>query len=383
MKLLYGLFVLTLLVESGFAQRYRLKEVNPATPDGALLQEITQEQDNAKRVSLLEKFLGQYEKHPAAPWAIYQLVPAYTKAGEFDKAMATGDKLTALDPGDPESAHNALKAAEGKKDADAIRKWAGITSKAACKAAAEPKPAAREELEGWKNRVDYALQVDIYTEYSLFAAAIAIPDPKKKIELAEALEAQNPDSQYLAQTTAAYVLALQQTGQPDKAAAVAEKSLAKDSSNEDMLLVVANYYMNRKDSGPKVVQYGGKLVELMQSKPKPQNVSEADWEKKKSQSIGAGNWMLGVTYSGQDKFVEADKSLRIALPFVKDTPDLLAPTLFYLGLANFKLGEGPKPDKARIQDAFRFSQQCAAMKSPYQAQAQTNVNAISKKYALK
>src|SRR5260370_32322324 len=171
MKLLYGLFVMTLRVESGFAQRYRLKEVNPATPDGALLQDITQEQDNAKRVSLLEKFLGQYEKHPAAPWAIYQLVPAYTKAGEFDKAMATGDKLTALDPGDPESAHNALKAAEGKKDADAIRKWAGITSKAARKAAAEPKPAARQELQWWKHRPEYARQGAISTGYSPFAPA--------------------------------------------------------------------------------------------------------------------------------------------------------------------------------------------------------------------
>lgn len=374
--------VLTLAASIASGQRYKLKEFVAGTPQGTLLSEILKEEDNGKKVALLEKFLSQFPQDQAAPWAMYQILPGYTKAGEFDKAMAIGEKMMALDPGDPESAHNALKAAEGKKDPDAIRKWAGITSKAARKAAAEPQPSDAGDIENWKNRVDYARQVDIYTEYSLYAATLAAPDPRKKIELAEALEAQNPNSQYIPQVSGAYFVALQQTGQQAKAVAVAEKALAKDATSEDMLLVVANHYMTKKDAG-KVLDNAGKLVALLSTKPKPEGVSEADWEKKKNQMLGVGNWMLGVTYMDQSKLVEADKAFRAALPLIGNTPDLLAPALFHLGVANYKLGDTAKPDKARIADALKFSQQCAALNSPYQAQAQANAGAIKKKYALK
>src|SRR5258708_17182674 len=123
-----------------------------------------------------------------------------------------------------------------------------------------------------------------------------------------------------------------------------------------MLLVMANHYMTRKD-GDKVIDSAGKLVTLMNAKPKPQGLSGADWANKRKQ-------MLGVTYIGLNRILDADKSLKTALPLVKDTPDLLAPALVHLRLANFKLRDwGAKPDKARIADALRYSQEGAAMNS--------------------
>ncbi|HBY61875.1 MAG TPA: hypothetical protein DEH78_18810, partial [Solibacterales bacterium] len=64
---------------------------------------------------------------------------------------------------------------------------------------------------------------------------------------------------------------------------------------------------------------------------------------------------------------------------------LKAAALFNLGLANFRMGEAAKGEaqSQRILDALRFNQQCAAIKSPFQAQAAKNVAAIKSQYRLK
>jgi hypothetical protein len=114
----------------------------------------------------------------------------------------------------------------------------------------------------------------------------------------------------------------------------------------------------------------------MGTKPKPEGVSDADWEKKKTTMIGLAHWMAGMTASGQNRLAQADKSLRAALPYIKDNEQLLAPALFQLGLANYQMGRGK--NRAQLQDAISFLKQCAAIKSQYQAQAQKNVNVIMK-----
>ena len=52
------------------------------------------------------------------------------------------------------------------------------------------------DLEGAR-KLGNRRQLDTYTEYSLFSAALKSQDPRKRIELADALDARNPKSQYL------------------------------------------------------------------------------------------------------------------------------------------------------------------------------------------
>ena len=151
--------------------------------------------------------------------------PAYVKANQFDKAMDAGEKLLALDPQDLETAHQALKAAEGKKDPAAVIKWAGRTSEAARKVAQTPKPKEEDEAEAWKTTVEHARQLDVYTEYSLYAAALQTADPKTRIQLIDALDQRNPQSQYMPQLANPRFVAYLQAGDTAKAIAVAEKVL--------------------------------------------------------------------------------------------------------------------------------------------------------------
>ena len=90
--------------------------------------------------------------------------------------------------------------------------------------------------------------------------------------------------------------------------------------------------------------------------------------------MGRAYWYSGMVYSGQEKWAPADQALRSALPLIRGNGQLEGAALFYLGLANYRMGKGK--NKAQMTDALRFSEQAAAIKGPYQAKAAQNVKAI-------
>jgi len=362
--------ILALVVAAGaaLAQRHPLGTVNAETPEGLLLQQIGQETDEAKKLTLLQQFAAQSPKHDAIGWVYEQMQAAYIKAGPPDKVIETGEKLLAMDADDLNAAYQSLKASEAKKDPDLVRKWSDRTSQIARKLAASPQPTDAEEVENWKKRVDYAKQVDVYTEYSIYAATLQSQDPRKRIELIEALNARNPKNAHAAQMTQLQFATLRQLGDNAKALALAEKTLETDQTSEDMLAYVANDYVEKKRDPDKVVSYSAKIVELMETKPKPEGVSDADWAKKKQSLSGLAHFYSGSTLFNQKKYPAADKELRAAIPQVEGNDQLKAAVLFYAGLANYSM--------KNIPDALKFNQQCAAIKSPFQAKAAENVRVM-------
>ena len=150
-----------------------------------------------------------------------------------------------------------MKAAEGKKDADLIVKWAATTVDSAKKAEASKQPEDEDEVALWKHKVDFAKQVQKYAEYSLYAASIQEPDLNKKLVLMDALSQRHPQSEYLPKLSEQYFLIYRQLGNADKAVAVAEKEAAANTASEDMLLVATDYYFSKKDYD-KTLSYSGK-----------------------------------------------------------------------------------------------------------------------------
>jgi tetratricopeptide (TPR) repeat protein len=262
-------FLLLLFTASAAAQRHRIEEINAEKPEGKLVQQIMQEADAAKKLPLMEQFAAEYPKHEYTPWVLEQLQQAYVKAGDAPKTIAAGDKLIAIDPDDPEANLQNLKAAETQKDLPAIRKYAAATSAAARKMASAPQPTDAEAVAAWKNEVDYAKQVDAYADYALYRVALEARDPKVAIEFGEALVQHNPKSEYAAKLPQTLFTAYRQSNDIAKAVAIAEQTLAKDQSNEDMLLVVANSYLEQKKEPQKVHEYSAKAAEVVSAKPAP------------------------------------------------------------------------------------------------------------------
>src|SRR5260370_40884506 len=105
--------------------------------------------------------------------------------------------------------------------------------------------------------------------------------PRKRIALADALNARNPKSQYASQMTQMQFASFRQLNDNAKALALAAKTLETDQSSDDMLAFVINEYVEKKRDPEKVIAYSAKLVELMDTKPKPEGASDDDWAKRK------------------------------------------------------------------------------------------------------
>jgi tetratricopeptide (TPR) repeat protein len=380
MKRFWNLALVVALSLPLAAQRTKI-EIDAETPEGQLLQQIGTSEDPAEKLKLLESFADKYPNHNGLPWVYGQLQVFYVKDGQHDKVFPVVEKLLEIDPADAEMAHGALKAAEAKKDPDLIMKWATVTSEAAKKAVKLPKPEDEEEAEAWKYKVDFATQVDTYTEYSIFSTALQTADPAKKLELIAKLAERNPKSQYLPQLVEPKFLAYRQLNDNEKAMGMIDEMIAKNPNNEDYLLFAIDQTFQKKDYD-KTLDYAPKAIELLKTKNAPEGMPAADWEGKKKQALGATLWMQGMIESSQSKFVAADKTLREALPYLEGNDQLMASALFNLGLANYKLGSGKTTNTQRILDALKFNQQCAAIKSQFQGQALSNIKAIRSQYRI-
>ena len=161
-----------------------------------------------------------------------------------------------------------LKAAEQKKDTEAVLKLAGEVSKSAKAIIAQPAPTDADELATHKSRVDFAKEVDTYADYAVYVSALRAPDAAKRIEIFDILEKQSPKSEYVPQLYSIYVGALAQTGQSAKMYPFAEKAIQRDKTNEDLLVILADGAMARKQ-WDRAADFGTRLAAVMSGHAKP------------------------------------------------------------------------------------------------------------------
>jgi hypothetical protein len=278
---------------------------------------------------------------------------------------------------DLDTDYQKLKDAQTKGDAAAVKALALETDGFAKKAAAEPAPAAADDKDNWTKRVEYAKEVDAFVEYSLYSVAVA-QQPAGMVDLMATLETVNPKSKYLDEGYSAYLAALAQTGATAKVPAIAEKALANFPENPDLLFTVAENARSTKQND-KALNCANRLVAALGKRPKPEGVPEADWDKRKSAMMNEGYRIAGVVSAEKGQYAAADKDLRAVVGSLSGT--LKAEALFYLGLSNYNLGKMTN-SKAKLLDAAKFSDECAAIQSPYADQAWKN-SALMKAEAAK
>jgi hypothetical protein len=222
---------------------------------------------------------------------------------------------------------------EGLKQAVTAKDYAKVKSLAAAAHTAAKKweaPAPADTDKGsYEARAKYAKEVDAYAEYALYTAALQ--SPKDGPELIAALEQQNPKSQYLEEPGALYIQMETAVNrkQQDRAAALAGRLIAATGKKSDLPAADKDAY------------------------------------------LGRGYFIMGVTAAEHNKFLDADKNLRAALPLIKGNNAMLGPALFYLGVANYNLAN-LTASKAKMLEAAKFSEQAAAIPGPTQDQAYKN-----------
>ena len=276
-------------------------------------------------------------------------------------------------PDDLEDAFQRLKEAESKKDAAQVKKLAAEAYALARQEISRPAPTSAEEKEAWTKRVGFARDVQTYAEYALFATAVQAP-PATAVELFSALEEHNPKSKYLDQGYAHYFLALNRSGGSAKIVGIAEKAIANLPDNEGLLAVVADAALNRKQND-RAGNYAERLLTVLNQRQKPEGMSEADWQRKRSTMLGRGYWIAGVAHHEKNELIEADKDLRAALPLIKGNNAMMQAALFRLGLVNYQLGRAML-NRARVMEAAKFSDEAAKLPGPYAQDAWRNAGVM-------
>jgi tetratricopeptide (TPR) repeat protein len=358
--------VFTLLCHQALAQRYTAS-ADPDSPEGQFLELISLQTDDAKKLALVEQFVQRFPKHQAVSWAYEQLQTSALQAGQWDRALAFGEKLEQLHPDDMETAKLNMKAAESKGDKTTLKLWSDYVQRIAQRILESPPPKDPEQLEEWKRRTALAAQYAAQDEYAIYKKALDSGDPRQKIRLLDELLKRNPDTQYLQQALVVYLNSYRAIGDTRSALLYAERILKSDQNNEDALLILAESYV-RSGSPDKVMAYSTKIIDLMHTKSKPGIVRQEDWDKKKAFYTGSAYWMIGNVHINQNRFSQADSALRAALPLLRQNEQSAASILFYLGWANYKM--------ENFAEAVRFYKQCIGYRGQFQEQAAKNLNVI-------
>ena len=361
-----AVIALALLPQPAKAQRYSVT-VDPDSQEGQFLDLVNLQSDESKRLSLIEQFTQRFPKHQAVSWAYERLQLSAFQAGQWDRALAFGEKLAQVHPNDMETVQLNIKAAESKGDKTTVKLWMDYMGLIAQRILESPPPKDPEELEEWKKRTALAAQYSAQDEYAIYKKAADAGDPRRQIKLLDELLARNPVTTYLPQALVIYLNAYRATGDSRNALLTAERILKMDQTSEDALLTVAEANLQR-GAPDRVVGYSLKLIELMNTKKKPAIVRQEDWDKKKAYYTGTAYWMIGNTYINQSRFSQADSALRAALPLLRHSEQSAAPILFYLGWANYKMDN--------YAEAVRFYKQCMAIGGQYQEQAIKNLTVI-------
>lgn len=282
----------------------------------------------------------------------------------FAPAVITG--------GDLDTTYQKLKDATAAKDAVQVKILAAQTCALAREAIAVPAPEDEDEKTAWKNHVAYAHDVEVYTEYALFATAVGAP-PATTVDLLATLEQQSPKSKYLFDAYGLYYFpALQQTGAAAKIPAVAEKALENFPESDDALAVLAEAAYAKKQTD-RALGYARRLPAAVNKHAKPEGISAAEWEHRRSGKLASGYWIAGVVEAEKQTYYEADKNLRAALPLVAGERKGFA--LFYLGLANYQLGKMTMK-KSQVLEAAQFSKDAAAIQGAWTHQAWVNAQVM-------
>jgi tetratricopeptide (TPR) repeat protein len=360
----------------------------PVTPEGQFLELIDLESDAEKQLTLMDLFIKQFPKYNAMAAVYSEMQTNCVKLNLFDRALEIGDKLLIIDQDDAEAVKLNLEASQGKKDEALIKKW---TDRLAQLSQNEPTGAvsatstintpfvegagAAGEAPGAPGAPGtISRQLKARMEAALFNKAIGENNPTIRIDTLEQFLKQFPQSAHINKANYLIYLAYRNMADNKKALDAAEQILTKDQSREDVLYFVAETYFAQKREYGKVIAYSTTMLGLVTGKPKPEDMSDADWLKQQETITVQSHYMAGTTYLYQEQFSLADKRLRQALGAGKMSDAMRAGILTSLGWSNYKMKS--------IPDAIKFYEQCAAISGPHQAAAAQSVTSIKNEYGL-
>ncbi len=179
-------------------------------------------------------------------------------------------------------------------------------------------------------------------EYNAYIGALGQQDPAAKISGFEAFITQYPNTVMKEEALEQLMNAYQQTGNQAKVIETAQKLLQANPNNLKALVLMA-YGKRISAKTPQdlaeAAQNGEKGLQLLPTAPKPEGVSDADYQKFKTQAGAIFNGAVGMSAYQNKDYAKAEQFLRAAVQ--ADPTD--ANNIYPLALAYLTPGPTEKP----------------------------------------
>jgi tetratricopeptide (TPR) repeat protein len=346
------------------------------TPEDHELQEISNEQDAAKKLAMYQAFVQKYAANPAAvAYGDWQISQAYQATGDLSKALEYGDKALAGVPRDLDILVSQASIAQQAKDNSKLEDYAGKGGEVCKSVGKEAKPEGMNdddfgqqvanEKSAVKNNCDFL-------ESAGFNAIAGENDAKARMAEIEKYSAAFPDSKFQDQVSsyAMYTLGPGQLNDQARLFAYGEKTLAANPNSLPALLLMAGTYVDSTQPGSlgKAISYSQKAIAVAKA-------DEPDADKSRKLSGGMAHSTLGYAYMKQDKTAAAIPELKSAVGLLKGQDEQqYAIALYRLGFAYAKL--------SKLTEARDVLTEAVKISGPVQAVSQdllTKVNAARAK----
>jgi tetratricopeptide (TPR) repeat protein len=376
------LFVLAWLFLSPIAPTYAQIGKYVPVPAGSdadhALTEINAATDPAQKLALIDKFAANIAQGDMAIIADDLYVNYYLAAKNYDKALAYGDKLFALDPDNFANGVNMVRAAQEKGDTDKLFSYGDKVAGILKRYKDSPAPEGRSQGD-WDNTkkqtLDNAHDSIIYVQQLIFNGAYQTADVAKRAALLTRFAQMFPDSPYADQAMGVAAASYRQTQNTPKMLEVANGLLAKDPSNVGMLILLADYYSEKGEQLDKAEAYAKKAASVLETAKKPEGLTDEQWQQQSSLQKGLALSALGQVNIQKKNNAQAVDNLKAAAPLLKPDANSYGRNQYRLGYALLNLKKVPEA-KAALTDA-------ASVNSPYKALAQDKLKAMSSSAAAR
>lgn len=373
MRKVFLLLVMTLaLASSAQSQLVKSTGVPSGSDEDKALDAISAATDPAAKLALIDKFMADFGKDNYAVLANDLYVSYYSDAKNYAKMAEYSQKILAIDSDNFSAALHLIRAESELGDNTGLfaagEKMSAILVRYKAQTPPEDTDAGSWNLRHQQSLADQKDQIT-YVQNLMVNVIYKTQAPAERAAIAERFIAAFPDSPYAGacQDLAAYAYQAMQS--IDKMITAANKSLAMNPNDIDMLLLLADYYSDKGEQLDKAETFAKKAIDLLPTAKKPEGMTDDQWHTRMTLQTGIAWSAEGQVLINKNDLPGAATAFQTASPLLKSEKVYYARNLYRLGFTYAR--------QKKVPEATAALNEVISMDTPFKGPAQQTLQQLN------